>query len=224
MVLLLFFVFGTLGVDYNINIRFSQEDEQKIIDLTQSLSSTYGVNNQIDFSKCAPHITLYLTLFKEEVIPRVVERIAKAIENLRGCNITLDTAEPSGNYYMFNAAKSDCLSTLSESIVNLVCPYYDKSYVCPSWVDGITDEEKKTTMKFNCDHYGSPNVFTTFSPHVTLFYNDDTTLINKLPKTLEPIKISSTKVSMTVSGNYGTAERGKENMYGYLYDPLIEFN
>lgn len=81
---LFLFVAGCLAADVslNINIRFSTEIENEYIAYANELVKNSSVANQIDFTKCAPHATLYLTDFPEEYIPVVSQRYAYLLQYL----------------------------------------------------------------------------------------------------------------------------------------------
>ncbi|BFU22110.1 hypothetical protein EHI8A_175460 [Entamoeba histolytica HM-1:IMSS-B] len=222
MIILFLFIGLSVGVDFNINIRFSKEDENKFIKFAKNITQEASITNQIDFTKCAPHITLYLTKFQETSIPIVVEKIAEAVKDLRGCIINMDKPYASGKYFMFRATNTPCLQKLSDQITLFTSPFRDTNYTCPSWVDTLPEEEKNKKKKY-CDSYGSPNVFEGFDPHVTLVYSDSEDLTKLEKYTYPKITLTSVKVSMTICGSYGTVIRGSEKIFSYLYEPLLTF-
>lgn len=132
-------------------------------------------------------------------------------------------AEPyaSGAYFMWRIKNTECLQLISDAITNETAEYHSSSYVCPSWIDELPDEATRMRKKEYCKKYGSPNVFEEFDPHVTLMYNSDEAALKKVPTDTYPtITTYSSKVSMTVCGDYGTAIRGEEEMIAQLHEPI----
>ncbi|KAL7712902.1 DNA repair and recombination protein RadA [Entamoeba marina] len=206
-VLLLTTVFA---VDYNINIRFESNAENQIIDFVNEITSLSDIENYINFTKCAPHVTLYLTSFPEDKIDEISVVVAQTLREMRGCHIHPTTMYVSGSYFMWTVEKNECLQLLSDTIVNATAQYRNTSYECPGWVYGLPDGESKERKIKYCELYSSPNVFEEFDPHITLVYNDKDDMA--VLETYSPLSLNeeSIRISNAPTGNYGTVPRNTE--------------
>ncbi|KAL7718880.1 Protein kinase A anchor protein nuclear localization signal domain-containing protein [Entamoeba marina] len=210
-------------IDYNINIRFESNAENQIIDFVNEITSLSGIENYIDFTKCAPHVTLYLTSFPEDKIDEISVVVAQTLREMRGCHIHPTTMYVSGSYFMWTVEKNECLQLLSDTIVNATAQYRNTSYECPGWVYGLPDGESKERKIKYCELYSSPNVFEEFDPHITLVYNDKDDMA--VLETYSPLSLNeeSIRISNAPTGNYGTVPRNTEVFFIYLYPALVTF-
>ena len=162
------------ALDYNINLRFDEETEAKIIQFTKEITKQYNFTNEIDFVKCAPHITLYLTTFDIDKTEDIIKLLSKALRSLRGCTIEMKELYASGDYFMWRSYNSRCLQRLSNRVVEFTSKYRSENYTIPEWVYGLEDEAERKKKIFYCEHFGSPNVFDGFDPHFTLIVANST--------------------------------------------------
>ena len=228
-------VVGIEAANFNINLRFSEEVEERIITFANEITKAYNFTNYINFTSCVPHITLYLTQFEESAMPRLIESLTNSLKSLRGCSVNMKEIYASGSYFMWRSENSDCLQQLSNRIVEFTSTHRDKNYVVPEWVYQLEDVEERNKKIFFCEKFGSPNVFDGFDPHFTLIYTDspDVDLVQiaddiNTGKVNIPIPtfndLQSTKVSLTLSGDYGTVIRSEVRTWIHLYDPVIPFD
>lgn len=110
------------------------------------------------------HLTMYLTQYDDSQITnieRVVEELAKETKPFvvhdSGINLK------SSNYLMLDVQNSIPLQILSDQLaVDLMC-YRDKNAVIPAWANAYP------LKKQMFERYGSPNVFSGFDPHFSIF-------------------------------------------------------
>ena len=232
---LLFIIINQIhALDFNINFRFSPEVEEELIQFATELSKEYNFTNQIDFKECAPHITMYLTTFDNKYTEETILEFSKAVEGLRGCQVTMKEIYASGEYFMWRAENTDCLQKLSNRVVNVTSKYRDQNYEVPSWVYDLEDETERKKKIFYCEHFGSPNVFDGFDPHFTLIVSTDKSIdlkqiaddVNngrtqvKLPTFMN---LQSTSLSLAVSGSFGTVLRDQTKAWTNVYEPMLSF-
>ncbi len=75
-----------------------------------------------------------------------------------------------GAYTMLNINKTSCLQTLSNTIVQSVQSFIKHPIICPSWIGSLPEPQRSMAI-YNCREYGSPNVFDTFAPHLTVGFD-----------------------------------------------------
>eukprot|EP00743_Colponemidia_sp_Colp-15_P001959 GILK01002131.1.p1 GENE.GILK01002131.1~~GILK01002131.1.p1 ORF type:complete len:263 (+),score=52.69 GILK01002131.1:75-863(+) len=119
-----------------------------------------------------PHVTAYLTDFTTSRIPELAARVAAVVQKLGPCSLEMDKLVVSGAYGMWNVKRNECLQRYSDEIVlatsDLVAPSAKENI--PDWV--WTLPEPLRSEKLDMIHkYGSPNVFASFQPHLTLAYD-----------------------------------------------------
>ena len=70
---------------------------------------------------------------------------------------------------MLSVTNTDCLQLMSDALVNATNQFVEpsaKDYI-PSWIYDLPEDQQQA--KIDMIHaYGSPNVFASFQPHVTL--------------------------------------------------------
>ena len=232
LIFAILFILQTNAIDYNINFRFSPEVEEQLVNFATELSKEYNITNMIDFTKCAPHITMYLTTFEDKYAEETILAFAKSVEGLRGCKVTMKEIYASGDYFMWRAENTDCLQKLSNRVVNSTSKYRDPNYQTPDWVKDITDEAERKKKEYYCEHYGSPNVFDGFDPHFTLITSTTADLVkiaedvNKgISKTKLPQfdNLKSTSLSLAISGEFGTVLRKETKGWTNVYEPMLSF-
>lgn len=110
------------------------------------------------------HLTMYLTQYDDSQIAnieRVVEEIAKETKpfTVYDSGITLK----SSNYLMLDVQNSIPLQILSDQLAAALMCYRDKNAVVPAWANSYP------LKKLMFEHYGSPNVYSGFDPHFSIF-------------------------------------------------------
>mmetsp|Transcript_30479 Transcript_30479/g.72499 ORF Transcript_30479/g.72499 Transcript_30479/m.72499 type:complete len:286 (-) Transcript_30479:1504-2361(-) len=148
------------------------------------------------FSTHQPHITLYLADFEleqtddDEVLnqTRVAEmkddiektNFTQILSNEPSCQLSLQAAhnDPSlfyfvnGAYTMLPVQKTDCLQILSDTVLSALKSYIRKPVKVPSWVNDLPESERIAAIN-RVEKYGSPNVKESFSPHITVGYDTE---------------------------------------------------
>eukprot|EP00743_Colponemidia_sp_Colp-15_P002378 GILK01002577.1.p1 GENE.GILK01002577.1~~GILK01002577.1.p1 ORF type:complete len:265 (+),score=32.40 GILK01002577.1:53-847(+) len=130
-------------------------------------------NNRLDFDGTNdPHVTLYLTNFVTDKLHELAARVGAVVEKLGSCSMEMDKLVVQGSYGMWNLKITDCLRQYSDEIVLATSDLVDaqsKNYI-PAWVKALPEplQSKKIDM---IHKYGSPNVFESFEPHLTLAYD-----------------------------------------------------
>jgi len=176
----------------NIHIKIATPINNTISESNIDLSSQLITpsDQQLDFiTKQDPHATLYLTMFDSKHITsgslqKASELALKTAFSNPTCSNSPQmeigtTFTASGAYAMLSVTNIACLQLLSDSLVNatssFVAPYAKEKI--PSWVYDLPPDQQQG--KIDMIHlYGSPNVFESFDPHVTLLA--DSTNITEL--------------------------------------------
>ncbi|MFM2476752.1 2'-5' RNA ligase family protein [Celerinatantimonas sp. MCCC 1A17872] len=114
-----------------------------------------------------PHITLYLTEYPEQALPKVkkvVHQLANqtAVFNLSAQGISVTK----GNWVFIDISWSKQLQNLADKTTLALEDYRAKTPNLPDWVKNYPNK----LAAFN--RYGSPNVFQNFQPHMTLLANE----------------------------------------------------
>lgn len=158
------------------------------------------------FSRHTPHITLFLSNFSlpqqqdtntntknesrllEEItsiVQQVVTANANSNHNLNSSSMCqVSFARPMaaaaaqhvfGPYSMYAVPRSECLQKLSDDIVHALNPYITRPQPIPEWVYTLPllQRWRKMYMIFK---YGSPNVLGEYDPHVTVGYDEATSV------------------------------------------------
>jgi len=159
------------GKALNIHIKLTHDVERVVVDVNQKLTGACK-GNAIDLKTTEqPHITMYLTSFED--IDAVVASIRNISSSLlpRKCSPTaLGDVRVSGCYAMWEVKYNSCLQHISDAIVNATYMYATPGQAIPEWVKKLP-EPVRTQKEEMIRRYGSPNVFSQFSPHVTLGYD-----------------------------------------------------
>lgn len=115
-----------------------------------------------------PHVTLYLADYGPDALPRLQREVAALSRQWQPFPLQLThLTQTRGDWLMIAVQNSPSLQRLSDSLVQRLSPYRDKSAAMPAWVNAYP--EKKAAFA----QYGSPNVFTHFDPHITLLAQSD---------------------------------------------------
>ncbi|MFZ9034965.1 MAG: 2'-5' RNA ligase family protein [Francisellaceae bacterium] len=151
----------------NIYLKFSDKITQQIIDFDgklqqEGLLTKYHITPFI--AEHPVHLTLYLTGFDMSNIDKLKETI-HSIANTTSV-FTISTTRFSlaaSNFLMLDIAKNESLQKLSDRVVEQTMQYRDQNYPIPVWAKNMP--QKVNSFKA----YGSPNVFTAFDPHFSIF-------------------------------------------------------
>ena len=187
-----------LGTKINIHVPLSSSASSSVTSSNQFLTSLLPVSSQqdqiIDFvTLYEPHCTLYLSTFRnasiedgtlERLAASAVESASSACRSSGGGSSSSDDDDASvmtigenltlsGAYAMLSVPPTSCLQSLSDALVLALSPYVTETAKksIPSWVYDLPPDEQAAKIAL-VNMYGSPNVFSGFSPHVTLAYDD----------------------------------------------------
>ena len=120
-----------------------------------------------------PHVTLYLTDFRNDSIAEVI----KSLQGLNNLNIVnVESSDPivNGPYAMYSiltSTTSPALQSLSDTIVQHTSQYIKPNQTIPEWVYNLPEPSRSRKIDY-VDKYGSPNVFKEFEPHLTVGYDE----------------------------------------------------
>jgi 2'-5' RNA ligase superfamily len=140
---------------------------------------------QIDFfSHHTPHLTLFLSDFdtrdKDEplIIMEIVQILREVVSNHSQvmCQISWPiTSHVGGPYSMYPIHRTKCLQNLSDKIVLALNPFILKPQPIPDWVYRLPFWIRFKKL-FMIARYGSPNVLSEYDPHVTVGYDEVTSV------------------------------------------------
>jgi hypothetical protein len=139
-------------------------------------------SEQLDFfSHHSPHITMFLSDFDTSVKneSQVLEEITTILQEVVAnhsqimCQVAwpTDAVHVAGAYSMYAVPRNACLQKLSDEIVQALNPYITKPQVIPEWVYNLPPL-KRWRKIYMIQKYGSPNVFGEYEPHVTVGYDE----------------------------------------------------
>eukprot|EP00742_Colponemidia_sp_Colp-10_P000824 GILJ01000894.1.p1 GENE.GILJ01000894.1~~GILJ01000894.1.p1 ORF type:complete len:265 (-),score=37.32 GILJ01000894.1:304-1098(-) len=161
------------ATNVNIHIKVSAtEGKNAALSAFHELGKTLK-NNRLDFDGTNdPHVTLYLTNFVTDRLQELAARVGAVVKKLGSCSMEMDKLVVQGAYGMWNLKVTECLRQYSDEIVLATSDLVDaqsKNYI-PAWVKALP--EPLRSKKIDMIHkYGSPNVFESFEPHLTLAYD-----------------------------------------------------
>lgn len=196
----------------NLNIHFKVEEQMRLV-IEGSLINVIlqkCPHSEVNFTYSQPHVTLYLTEFEDSKLDEIQAKLDEIAPSLpHNCQFEYNSTELSGNYFMWNLAKSECLQQLSDQVVNALAEYRVKDQVVPEWVYS-QPEPKRTKMINYVKNYGSPNVFDLFAPHVTLAWDavDDMTVLTKY--TLPTVDGKACVLALGRGAEHGMIRRNKD--------------
>lgn len=164
-----------------------------------------------------PHITAYLTEFEDtDAVVEAVSGVVDGILPQGECEIYLEDITVSGCYVLWEVRSNTCLQAISDTVVNVTSKYIVPDQPIPGWVEDLSEPER-SIKEVLIKEYGSPNVYSQFSPHVTVGYDctpgcmenalADAAASHSLPN-VTPFDPSILGVGMT--GDYGTVLRGDD--------------
>lgn len=118
-----------------------------------------------------PHVTLYLTDFCQPSLAAVKHQLSWLAKHTPIFSVALDNVVlGAGGYVMLNLGlqgqskhQGTPLQALSDAVVRRLSPLRDLNAKLPEWVNHQA-KKKSAFLRF-----GSPNVFSQFEPHLTLW-------------------------------------------------------
>lgn len=153
----------------NVYLKFKSPNQASLlIHNFNQLITEYGLFNQYKISpfieKYPLHVTLYLTHYQEEQIPRIINKIHRIAKHQKPLSLSTNhfIAKNSG-YVMLTVKNNPNLNQLNRLVLNSLVNLRDKKALIPGWAA----QDPVRQQLFH--RYGSPNVFTYFNPHFSLF-------------------------------------------------------
>lgn len=173
----------------------------------EKLRSNFNITERISFdSSSIPHITLYLTDFKDGMEDKIVLTLKNMMQNNARFRISSNELMINGPYAMYNIEKNESIQALSNHIVLSLTRYKDSNQTVPDWVYKLPEPTKSKKIRY-VQEYGSPNVFDEFDPHITVGY-DEFTPAHERKQVLESDwgceNVLSLNVGVGITGQYGT--------------------
>ena len=171
-----------------------------------------------------PHVTLCLTQFQcAGRTPPVNDSACRTIieDAIFDATYDLHQHEPCvthtgdifgmGNYAMLAVKTSPCLQFLSDRIVNATYRYAQPNQPVPPWVLQLPEPQRSKKIRL-VKKYGSPNCFSGFSPHITVGWGENTTLVADGVRRARPgiAQLDASAISVGRTGPHGTVLRGKD--------------
>lgn len=145
-------------------------------------------SEQINFFQFhSPHLTLFLSEFdvdnttEDNLLKEITSTVQDVVSNHTQtmCDVVWPADPKSvavyGAYAMYPIVKTPCLQQLSDDLVLALNPYIRRPPTVPAWIYNlpIIPRWRKIWL---INKYGSPNVFGDFDPHVTVGYDEETTV------------------------------------------------
>ena len=216
---------GSVAFEMDIHLPVSGEALEAVQSANAFLNAHLN-STEIDFSsKHKPHVTLYLTTWScgsftsrgggspekvltcLEKIETAICEIAPQLEALGPCTVGLSNVYAAGEFAMMNVSYSPCLQRFSDVVVNATNQYSLPNQTAPDWVYSLPEPERSEKLRYIA-LYGSPNVFSQFSPHVSLAWGPDahsiSAAIDALPLTPARLNFVGDVFSLGTVGQHGT--------------------
>ena len=221
----------SIGDDIQCNIHIKIPYPQN-----STLASTQGdftalfsnpSDQKIDFMATNdPHVTLFLTAFSSESLDDLFHVASTTLKSTYKTYCSSSTSHTpyimksginqyvSGSYAMLNVSLTDCLQALSDELVLAAQSFVSdsaKEYI-PSWIYNLPDDEQAEKIEL-IKQYGSPNVFSGFSPHVTFLVDDvNSTELSIIFDENQVAEVDSSVqfVGFGAVGNFGSVLKGQD--------------
>lgn len=218
---LLALVFGPCAVAaatlyLNVHVKLDAPSEASMVYVNQ-VARRLDASIDIDLTTVnQPHVTLYLTEFRNESYADIMRSMAKLISSMQGCLLKMnDTVDMSGSYALWDVLPNTCLSLLSNQTVLALAQYIVPNQPVPEWVYDLPEPERSRKIELVKD-YGSPNVFDQFQPHVTLAFDSNGSVpgslflgvMTSIP--LPAVAPQTPVLALGAVGAHGTVIRGKD--------------
>lgn len=175
------------NVNYNVFVTLDNSAKKEVTNISKGLKKV-GIDSL--YSKgYVIHMTLYLTEYKKEAfndIKKVVDEIAKEQKQFDVDFYRL--RKTATNWYMLDAKTNFEIQNLADTVTVKLNKLRATDAKVPDWAKSIPEKVKSFEV------YGSPNVFTSFDPHITLLTPEDSAKIDKFDKSYK-FKNFSSKVT-----------------------------
>ncbi len=159
-----------------------------------------------------PHVTLYLTQFNDDADDELLSHIQAAVAQAQQFPVRMLNAYPSGTYGMWNVSTPAPLQALSDAIVTSTYHLVNHTMEVPAWIHNLPPAVQKEKIAM-FKKYGSPNVFGSFAPHVTLCWDEKPNNVIRMIQSWRgntyPMSVVAT-VAVGEVGPHGTVLRGKD--------------
>ncbi|GMH95676.1 hypothetical protein TrST_g6413 [Triparma strigata] len=218
------FAIATTPTQCNIHVKLPAAPTSNITDTQKQLSLLFSnpSDQALDFTSVNdPHVTLFLTTFTDINSPDFISAAEVSLKQAYATSCAPTTyiniaisQYASGSYGMLDVGLTTCLQALSDSLVTATSKYVDpsaKEYI-PDWVYQLPPEEQKAKIDL-ISQYGSPNVLSGFSPHVTLLADDvNTTELAGImaANTVPEVEGLVTLVGFGNVGSFGSVLKGQD--------------
>ena len=151
----------------------------------------------------AVHLTLYLTEYKPEALKTIKNTVNKIANQTKPFDIEFyRLRKTGGNWFMLDAQNNEAIQQLADEITVSLNKYRAKDAKVPDWAKSIPEKVKSFNL------YGSPNVFTSFDPHITLLTPEDPSKIDAFTSKYDfkPFKSKVIGIGIAQVDNLGQAK------------------
>ncbi len=169
----LIFCFNVFSnVNYNVFVIMDNNATKNVKDISKGLKNV-GIESL--YSKgYAVHMTLYLTEYKPEALKTIKDTVNKIANQTKSFDVEFYRLRKTGtNWFMLDAQNNETIQQLADEITVSLNKYRAKDAKVPDWAKAIPEKVKSFNL------YGSPNVFTSFDPHITLLTPEDSAKIDE---------------------------------------------
>jgi hypothetical protein len=227
----LFSIFSSGLYAKNIDV-YLKVDDEKVYQAVKELNLHFQSHDlfkkyqfQTFFKKYPMHVTLYQADFKAQMLPELIKSVKEIASHWQAIQLRTDKLYlTAGNYLMLdilndraNKSSHHSLQALSDKITLTLSPLHDEKAVIPAWAKAIPEKQRAFQI------YGSPNVFSEYQPHISLFAfkakNDDESQSFKR-ELAYLIKNYSIKNIVSTSNKIGIAF---VNQQGQITEEIISF-
>lgn len=160
------------NVNYNVFVTLDNNAKNEVTNISKGLKKV-GINSLYNKGYVI-HMTLYLTEYKKEAfndIKKIVDEIAKKQKQFDVEFYRL--RKTATNWYMLDAKTNPEIQNLADIVAVKLNRIRATDAKVPDWAKSIPEKVKSFEV------YGSPNVFTSFDPHITLLTPEDSAKIDK---------------------------------------------
>lgn len=168
LICLMFFGISCHAESLNVYLKIPKNTflVEKAQECNRLIESKMLEKNQdyVPFNQKFPtHITLYLFNAPKKQVPHIKNLLKNFLTGHPSITLLSDRCQiTSSGFAMLNIKSTEALSSFSEGVVRLLYVFRDKTSLIPLWAESLP----KKRMMFK--RYGSPNVFSEFSPHISL--------------------------------------------------------
>ncbi len=149
------------------------------------------------------HCTFYLTRFSNVNKDKILNVISETASETKKFSLETDGLHiTNGNWVFINLKKDALLQNLADTIVTKLEKYRFNDGFIPKWVEDYPEKKK------NIADFGSPNVFSSFEPHLTLVAgNDKGELLSAFVKENSEKEFAKTIKGQLIGIGLGKADR-----------------